>query len=468
MLLVPITPYGIQYFHGNYNQSVYKPSWIYSPLKHLGQYPTQVSQDQEVMSTSSVPNYASSILQDSLWNMDTGASSYLNSDSSHSILPTLHRPLHLHNVLVTPNIIKNLIYVCQFTRDNNFTIKFDAFRFSFKDFLTRHILLRCDNSGDLYPVTQLSSLPSALMSLSSSTWNQRLGHPGDEVLRCLVSRNFISCNKEKSHHVCHACQLGKHVKLPFTSSTSIDGTCKTTQRLNLHVSHISPIPKSPSLALSDPYWRDAIFDEYNALIKNDTWVLIPRPSVSNNVWSLWLFQHKFHADGSLGRSLYVLKQAPNAWFHRFADYATRIRFSPSRYDSSLFIYSMLNCNPNHTPVDTESKHGPERTPISDLTLYRSLASGLQYVTFTRPNLSYVVQQIFLYMHDPWEPHLAALKRILRYVQGTLQFGLQLYASSGSSFVAYFDVDWAGCPGTCRSTSGYSVFMGENLLSWPAM
>ncbi|GJT23885.1 hypothetical protein Tco_0893822 [Tanacetum coccineum] len=222
MLLVSTTPYGTQYFHGNYSQSVYKPSWIYSPLKHLGQYPTQVSQDQEVMSTSSVPNYASSILQDSLWNMDTGASSHLNSDSSHSILPTLHRPLHLHNVLVTPNIIKNLIYVRQFTRDNNSNIKFDAFRFSVKDFLTRHILLRCDNSGDLYPVTQLSSLLSALMSLGSSTWNQRLGHPDDEVLRCLVSCNFISYNKEKSHH---ACQLGKHVKLPFTSSTSIVSSC---------------------------------------------------------------------------------------------------------------------------------------------------------------------------------------------------------------------------------------------------
>ncbi|GJZ64080.1 ribonuclease H-like domain-containing protein [Tanacetum coccineum] len=80
---------------------------------------------------------------------------------------------------------------------------------------------------------------------------------------------------------------------------------------------------------------------------------------------------------------------------------------------------MLNCNPNMTPVDTESKHDPEGTPISDPTLYRSLASGLQYLTFTRPNLSYVVQQICLYMHDPWEPHLATLKRILRYVQGTL-------------------------------------------------
>ncbi|GKD64335.1 ribonuclease H-like domain-containing protein [Tanacetum coccineum] len=128
---------------------------------------------------------------------------------------------------------------------------------------------------------------------------------------------------------------------------------------------------------------------------------------------------------------------------------------------------MLNCNPTRTPVDTESKLGPEGTPISDPTLYWSLAGGLQYLTFTRPDLSYVVQQICQYMHDPREPHLAALKRILCYVQGTLEFGLQLYASSGSSLVAYSDTDWAGCPATRRSTFGYCVFMGENILSWSA-
>ncbi|GJY07062.1 ribonuclease H-like domain-containing protein [Tanacetum coccineum] len=120
-----------------------------------------------------------------------------------------------------PNIIKNLISIRQFTRDNNCTIEFDAFGFSVKDFLTRHILLRCDSSGDLYPVTKPSTSPTAFLSISASTWHQRLGHPGDEVLRSLVSRRFISCNKEKAPHLCHACQLGKHVKLPFHSSDSI-------------------------------------------------------------------------------------------------------------------------------------------------------------------------------------------------------------------------------------------------------
>ncbi|GKF94892.1 ribonuclease H-like domain-containing protein, partial [Tanacetum coccineum] len=79
------------------------------------------------------------------------------------------------------------------------------------------------------------------------------------------------------------------------------GIHKNTQRLNLHVSHISPIPKSSSLALSDPHWRDAMYDEYNALIKNGTWVLVPRPFGAITVRGLWLFRHKLHADGSLSR-----------------------------------------------------------------------------------------------------------------------------------------------------------------------
>ena len=69
------------------------------------------------------------------------------------------------------------------------------------------------------------------------------------------------------------------------------------------------------------------------------------------------------------------------------------------------------------------------------------------------------------MHDPREPHLAALKRILRYVRGTLHMGLLLQPSRSSDLTVYSDAVWAGCPDTRRSTSGYAVFLGDNLVSW---
>ncbi|GJZ96256.1 ribonuclease H-like domain-containing protein [Tanacetum coccineum] len=118
-----------------------------------------------------------------------------------------------------------------------------------------------------------------------------------------------------------------------------------------------------------------------------------------------------------------------------------------------------------TPVDTEKKLGPEGSPVTDPTLYRSLAGALQYLTFTRPDLSYAVQQLCLYMHDPREPHLNAMKRVLRYLRGTTNLGLQLFRSTTSQLIAYSDADWAGCPATRRSTSGYCVFLGDNLLTW---
>lgn len=145
---------------------------------------------------------------------------------------------------------------------------------------------------------------------------------------------------------------------------------------------------------------------------------------------------------------------------------TGLFLSQRKYALQLLeLAHMVNCNPFRTPVDTESKLGPEGVPVKDPTLYRSLVGCLQYLTFTRLDLSYAVQQICLYMHDPREPHLAALKRILRYVHGALDLSLHLYSSSTTSLVGYTDSDWAGCPSTRRSTLGYCVFLGDNLLSW---
>ncbi|GJY50237.1 ribonuclease H-like domain-containing protein [Tanacetum coccineum] len=301
-----------------------------------------------------------------------------------------------------------------------------------------------------------------------------------------------------------------------------------------------------------------MYDEYKALIDNNTWILVPRPPNVNIVRSIWLYKHKYNADGSLNRykarlvangrsqqqgidcdetfspvvkpatirtvlslavsrqwpiyqldvknaflhdhltktvymhqppgftdsahsdyvcllqkSLYGLKQTSRAWFQRFSSYVILASFYHSKTDSSLFIFhmgpdttylllyvddiiliawstsllqriisllhtefamidlgplnyflgisatrttsgiflsqtkyateilkqaQMLNCNPCRTPIDTEKKLGPEGSPVTDPTLYRSLAGSLQYLTFTRPNLSYAVQYYFGLLH----------------------------------------------------------------------
>ncbi|GJS68566.1 ribonuclease H-like domain-containing protein [Tanacetum coccineum] len=111
-------------------------------------------------------------------------------------------------------------------------------------------------------------------------------------------------------------------------------------------------------------------------------------------------------------------------------------FSQRKYATEIFERAhMVNCNPSRTPVDTEYKLGDD------------------------------VQHVCLHMHDPREPHFSALKRILRYVRGTLDHGLQLFSPSTTSLVTYTDPDWVDFPTTRRSTSGYCVFFGNILLSW---
>nr|GEU75770.1 ribonuclease H-like domain-containing protein [Tanacetum cinerariifolium] len=170
------------------------------------------------------------------------------------------------------------------------------------------------------------------------------------------------------------------------------------------------------------------------------------------------------------RSLYGLKQAPHAWFQRFVAYliiymdeiiltasslallqqiidslhhdfdmtdlealnyflgisadrnSTRLFLSQRKYALQLLEHAhMLHCNPFRTPIDTESKLGPEGVPL----------------------------QVCLYMHDSREPHYAALKRILRYVRGAMDFGLHT-----TSPVGYTNADWAGYPSTRSAEAEY--------------
>jgi hypothetical protein len=102
---------------------------------------------------------------------------------------------------------------------------------------------------------------------------------------------------------------------------------------------------------------------------------------------------------------------------------------------------MADCNPCTTPVDLQAKLADDLgPPVADASQFRSIAGALQYLTFTRPDIAYVVQQICLHMHEPREPHRTAMKHILCYLRGTPDFDLLLRRSSNSDLVVYTDAN----------------------------
>ena len=128
-------------------------------------------------------------------------------------------------------------------------------------------------------------------------------------------------------------------------------------------------------------------------------------------------------------------------------------------------FNMSTCKPCSTPFVSLSRlRKDDGILLSDPTHFRSLVGGLQYLTFTRPDLSYAVNHICQFMHQPTDQHLIAAKRILRYVQGSLDHGLS-FRPSPLSLTAYTDSDWAGDPMDRRSTTGLIVFLGHNPITW---
>ncbi|KAK5835217.1 hypothetical protein PVK06_010904 [Gossypium arboreum] len=124
---------------------------------------------------------------------------------------------------------------------------------------------------------------------------------------------------------------------------------------------------------------------------------------------------------------------------------------------------------NAKSVDTPMISSPTLTsltgvPLSDGTLYRQVVGSLQYLCLTRPDLSFAVNKVSQYMHQPHDVHWAAVKRILRYVKGAIDYGL-LFQASGLSLTGFSDVDWASSLEDRKSTSGFCIYLGDNLVGW---
>nr|GEW95547.1 hypothetical protein [Tanacetum cinerariifolium] len=223
-------------------------------------------------------------------------------------------------------------------------------------------------------------------------------------------------------------------------------------------------------------WRQAMKEEYDALMKNETWSLVSRASNTNVVDGKWVYRLKRDKNGAITRykARFVVKgfrQQPGHYRQynlqlgsafalkdleplnylgiEIVQHVSGILLSQRKYILKLLqSVGLSNCNPVSSPMVTSSLLSlDDSTAFSNPVKYRQVVGSLQYVTLSRPDIAFVVNKVRQYMHALTENHRCAVKRILRYLHGTVEHGMLIRRSSGSTLQAFTDVLWKGNPAT---------------------
>ncbi|KAL2253435.1 UNVERIFIED_CONTAM: Retrovirus-related Pol polyprotein from transposon RE1 [Sesamum indicum] len=139
----------------------------------------------------------------------------------------------------------------------------------------------------------------------------------------------------------------------------------------------------------------------------------------------------------------------------------------SKYISDIIAdCGLLHARPAATPLTPGLKlHDDDDNLLEDPESFRRLIGRLLYLSFTRPNISHGVQQLSQFLQRPCRSHWLAATRLVRYLKGTSAQGLFFPVSNSLKLRAFCDADWAACPDTRRSLSGFCVFLGPTIISW---
>ncbi|XP_057432399.1 secreted RxLR effector protein 161-like [Lotus japonicus] len=141
--------------------------------------------------------------------------------------------------------------------------------------------------------------------------------------------------------------------------------------------------------------------------------------------------------------------------------------SQSKYVKELVKkFRLEGSTHKRTPAATHIKLTKDDSGANvDQSLYRSMIGSLLYLTASRPDIAFAVGVCARYQAAPKESHLIQVKRIIKYVSGTNDYGIFYVHHTNSSLVGYCDADWAGNADDRKSTSGGCFFLGNNLISW---
>ena len=127
---------------------------------------------------------------------------------------------------------------------------------------------------------------------------------------------------------------------------------------------------------------------------------------------------------------------------------------------------MEDCKPAHTPMETSAKLSVQDDGVQiDGKMYKQLVGSLICLTITRSNITFAIGIVFRFMVEPKQIHWLVAKQILRYLRGTLQYGLEFVQNDNFKLQGHINLDWAGCTDTQRSTSGYSFSLGSAVVTW---
>ncbi|RVW24713.1 Copia protein [Vitis vinifera] len=260
-------------------------------------------------------------------------------------------------------------------------------------------------------------------------------------------------------------------------------------------------------------WRVAMQEELNMIDKNNTWELVYRPSHKKSIGVKWVYRTKLNSDGSINKhkarlvvkgyaqmfgvdfletfapvarldtiKMLLALAAQRKWLPGGRDFCRTTRRSNAGFVNKfkaemeqvfemtdleiLKKFKMEECKPTSTPMNQKEKFckedGAEKV---DEGLYRSMIGCLMYLTATRPDIMHVVSLLSRYMHCASEIHFQAAKRVIRYVKGTVDYGIKFSQVQSFNFHGFSNSDWAGYVDDMRSTSGYCFSFGSGVFSW---